>query len=227
MQYFGGKFKIATKIAELINGHRPTIYLEPFCGSCNVGVLVHAQHKIFCDLNPKLIAMWQVLMNGWLPPTTVTETEYRDAQNGQAPDYLIGFIGFACSFSGKYFGGYARNARGDNFARNGSNSLVRKAKALSGSEFYCIDYRQSLHSHCNLVYCDPPYTGTTKYYGLPDMDYTCFWDTVRTKSETVPVLVSEYTAPQDFKVRLQIQTKLEIRNKNGNREPRIENVYSL
>jgi len=223
MQYFGGKQRIAKRIAEFINAHNPKVYLEPFCGSCNVGCLIQAEQRIFSDIHPQLIAMWENLMAGWEPPEQVSEEQYRVAQEGFLPDYLTGFIGFACSYSGKWFGGYARNSRGDNFARQGARSLTKKSKLLAGSEFVLCDYQQAILAVPEaLIYCDPPYNGTTKYKGTPDFDSEVFWESCRRPN----VFVSEYTAPSGFREVLTIETNCEIRGKSG-RDKRVEKLFTI
>lgn len=228
MQYFGGKQRIAVRVAEYINSHIPKVYLEPFCGSCHVGLHVKAQRRIFCDLNPWLIAMWQAAVDGWIPPVEVSEDLYQQAKSLAVEPALIGFVGFACSFSGKFFGGYARNSRGDNYALNGSRSVRNYALKLRGSEFLCCSYQEALmyNPEVDLVYCDPPYQGTTRYYGLPNMDYNEFWESMRLSGTERTTLVSEYNAPEDFRTTLTIKTKTEIRTSSNGREDRVEKLFT-
>lgn len=47
-----------------------------------------------------------------------------------------------------------------------------------------------------LIYCDPPYEGTTKY--KDDFDHSKYWNWVRKMSKSNIVLCSEYQAPEDF-----------------------------
>ena len=56
------------------------------------------------------------------------------------------------------------------------------------------DYRNYEHREGDVVYCDPPYAGTSGY-GC-EFDHDAFWEWVRTR--TYPVYVSEYRAPDDF-----------------------------
>jgi DNA adenine methylase len=49
----------------------------------------------------------------------------------------------------------------------------------------------------SIIYCDPPYEGTTKYAN--DFDHSFFWTWVRDISKQGhAVFVSEYSAPADF-----------------------------
>lgn len=47
----------------------------------------------------------------------------------------------------------------------------------------------------DVVYCDPPYQGTSAAYNKGFDNYK-FWEWVRTRN--YPVYVSEYSAPEDF-----------------------------
>ena len=162
MRYFGGKSKIASNISNFINNilergydtcsileenkksqdifqvlstrERESTYVEPFCGSCNVASKIHIKKKILNDKNPYLIAMFKALQNGWIPPTEVSEEEYQLAKKNQDKEpHIAGFIGFACSFAGKFWGGYARDTKGGgegNYALRGHNSILKKMKTL-------------------------------------------------------------------------------------------------
>ena len=51
-----------------------------------------------------------------------------------------------------------------------------------------------------IIYCDPPYQGTTKYKGVDDFDHDAFWNWCREQANNGhKVFVSEYNAPDDFK----------------------------
>jgi DNA adenine methylase len=76
-----------------------------------------------------------------------------------------------------------------------------------------------------LIYCDPPYKNTTQYGATGDFDADAFWSVVRRWSMNNTVFISEYVAPDDFKCVWQHETRLEIRNKNNVREPRIEKLF--
>ena len=66
-----------------------------------------------------------------------------------------------------------------------------------GVELYCGSFEDlELGSGC-LVYCDPPYAGTTGYK-TGSFDHGSFFDWCRRQSLTNTVFVSEYNAPPDF-----------------------------
>lgn len=62
-------------------------------------------------------------------------------------------------------------------------------------DFTSFDYRDYQYEEGDVVYCDPPYSGTKGYDGR-EFDNDTFWDWVRTRD--YPVYVSEYNAPADF-----------------------------
>jgi DNA adenine methylase len=226
MHYLGGKFRIRDKIAGIINELEGDMYVEPFCGACWVGERVTKPVKVFIDVNKYLIAMWQEVQKGWSPPWKVSEEEYKDIKDdysnegGKYPDYLIGFVGFACSFGGKFFGGYARRSKGmsktEDYSKYGSSSVIEAmSKGLATANFVCKRYSKVFASlmMCSqrvIVYCDPPYKGTTKYYGTPEFDYERFWHNVEIVSKRHYVLVSSYDAPEGIECIMEISTKLNL-----------------
>ena len=164
--------------------------------------------------------MWQALQTGWEPPEHVSEEEYAALKNAP-PSALRGFVGFATSFAGKWFGGYARGGN-PNYARSGRISNLKLAKKTQGTVFLCADYR-ILRPSGALIYCDPPYEKTTKYAFA--IDHLEFWDVIRCWSSQNTVVVSSYAAPPDFDVVWSINTKTQLREASGAVSPRVEKVF--
>lgn len=223
MQYFGGKARISKQIAEYINQHThthtPSKYAEPFCGSCNVAIKVNIEDKLLNDKHPYLISMWQKLKEGWVPPKTITEDDYKLIKEFKDEyPYLTGFVGFGCSFAGKWFGGYARDGKGGNYAVRAHNSVLKKVEKLKGAVFTNKDFIE-LDYKDRIVYCDPPYRNTTPYYKslLGDFPYDNFLGWVKEQSKKNIVLVSEYkyNLPEGAKIVLEIDSKTSIRDKSG------------
>lgn len=199
MQYMGGKTRVARHIETQILAHKgeATSYLEPFMGSAAVTAKAarHFVHVEAGDAMPDLVLMWQALQGGWVPPDVVSPEEYRDLRNAE-PSALRGFVGFGCSFGGKWFAGYAKNARGDDFAGAAKRGVMKKAGEISGAVLKVADYRDWNPGPDTVVYCDPPYAGTTGYAGPGAFDHGEFWSTVHGWAcGGSTVLVSEYEAP--------------------------------
>lgn len=223
------KFRTANKIAGYLNfirkPHQP--YWETFVGAGWVLERI-AGGKYASDANSYLIAMWQALQDGWIPPDNITEQEYlaiKDLVNDD--DALKAFVGFGCSFGGKWFGGMAKNETDRNYCLNAKRSLLRKISAIGNSAtFFHADFMTTDPMHPDmLIYCDPPYENTTGYGETGSFDNSKFWERVRQLSEQGhDVYVSEYVAPDDFSTVLEIVTKTDLRTVSG-KELRIEKLF--
>ena len=231
MQYFGGKFKIAKQVAEIINanliGPAP-VYYEPFCGALNITQYIKPEAlRIASDYNEALIVLLKAVQAGWLPPEHVSEEDYRALKQQAENTPLKAFAGFACSFGAKYFGGYARNTRrgGDNFAARGRRTLLKKFGALKGVTFWHQNFMNLNPLPGAVIYCDPPYANTTGYT-TGAFDSAAFWEKVRSLSATNLVIVSEYVAPADFTEVAAFNTDLSIRGANGVRAKRVEKLFT-
>ena len=77
-----------------------------------------------------------------------------------------------------------------------------------GFDFKNLDAPQNA-----LVYCDPPYAGTSKYNGV-DFDSDRFWQWARDTSKRHLLAVSEYKAPDDFVPILEISKTCSFRATN-------------
>lgn len=224
MQYFGGKQRIADDIVpiiQLFRGDRP--YFEPFVGGANIIHKVTGGVRIASDIMPDLIALYKELQNGWQPPMNLTVEQYQQLKADPEPTALKAFAGFGCSFAGKYFGGYAGNNTERSYATNAANSLKKKTKGLDGVDFYCGSYDSFTPQGC-LIYCDPPYKGTTAYKGAGKFDSERFWDICRKWATNNIVLISEYDAPSDFILVWEKAVKTDIRGTAGQLD-RIERLF--
>lgn len=243
MQYLGGKHRLREWIATtaLRYGSQRSVYIEPFVGGFNVppAVAVRTVMPIECsDINPALIAMYKALQSGWLPPFVVSEDEYLAARLLPDTDPHKAFIGYGCSYSGKYFRGYARRLRPsgkyEDFCGASRNSLLKHISIIKRSSFNCVSYDQLAPNNA-LIYCDPPYEGTETYRatsfvsgfrGVDTFDYSIFWNWVRQYSANNTILVSSYNAPSDFICVGTYQRDISLANKaNGYIATRIERLF--
>ena len=154
---------------------------------------------------------------------------------------LIGFAGCACSFAGIWFGSYARNPKakkseketdGFSFAEKGRNSLERMVPLIRDMntgkptvKFKCCSYDEWNPKNA-LVYCDPPYAATNQPYFSKVFDSDKFWETMRKWSENNTVVISEYSAPDDFPVIASIPTKTRVDCKTAADANRAEKIFS-
>lgn len=222
MRYFGGKVRLARELSTIINEFDVGSYHEGCCGMFSVGSLVTAPIRTAADTHPDLIELLQAVRDDWVGPEVVTEEEYK-AIKGEEPSALRGFVGFGCSNSGKFFGGYARDATGRNYAANARSSLLKLAPKIQGVDFRLEAY-SDFDRMVDLVYYDPPYDGTTGFTTGPFCTET-FWKWVRELSNHTIVLVSEYTAPEWVKVLWQKDVRTDMNAKGGGKLARIEKLF--
>lgn len=203
MKYMGSKSRISKEILPIIlkNKKENQHYVEPFVGGANLIDKVQGP-RIASDINYYLIKMWQMVEKGWIPPTEFTEEEYQDMKrNPELYDpHLVGYVGFALSYGGKWFGGWRRDKLGK---RNYVDEAYRNAKKqfgnIKGIQFHHTTYDKLVIPPNSLIYCDPPYENTTKY--KDGFDHDKFWSWVREMTMIGhEVFVSEYEAPEDFYV---------------------------
>ena len=217
MQYMGGKSRISKQIAEILNSaiDKNTPFVSLFCGSCAIESKVQADVKILNDKHPYLIAMWQALQNGWTPPDVVTKEEYyRVKANMDENPALTGFVGFGCSFGGKWWGGYAKDKRGDDYCGQAKRGLLKDLVGIQSATFTCLDYHDVEIPDGAVVYCDPPYVNTTGYT-VGQFDTNEFWDYMRQLSKRCDVYISEESAPDDFEC-IWSKEKVRTLEKNDN-----------
>lgn len=170
-------------------------WVEPFVGSAKVIAKVSGD-RIGSDVNKELISLMKAIQTGWSPPRNVTEAEYNHIKNNQHlySDHLKGFVSFACSFGGKRFDGYARNKRGENYAEQGHNSLMRLKNKIKKVLFVNCDYQDLKIPERSLIYCDPPYINTEKYDFEFNHEEFYQWCIDKVK-EGHRVFISEYESP--------------------------------
>lgn len=211
MQYLGGKSRHAKGIAGAILADTPnrTRYLEPFIGGGSVfsEMSQHFEQVTGSDGQEDVTLLWRGLISGtFTPPEHLTEEEWKALRDSE-PSALRGFAGYGCSFGGRFFEGYARNKKGRNYAAMAARSLAKDLKKIprDRTSVHVSDYRDHSPQFGDVVYCDPPYAGTTNYAskrsGLEGFNSREFWDVMETWNEAgARVYVSEFTAPDNWEV---------------------------
>lgn len=216
MQYLGGKARSYKFVIEELNKHDRPKYLEPFVGGAWIASNYKHSNKTASDIDGDLIVLYEGLQNGWIPPNTVSEEEYKELKTAE-PSPLKTFAKYGLSWGGKAWGGYARS--GDrNYALNAKNSLLKKLPGLLNVKFEHKNYKDYQPEN-TLIYCDPPYANTTGYNS--SFDTSEFWKYMRDwsyKDKNNVVIISEYTAPDDFEVIASSPRRQDIRVGKGNKE---------
>lgn len=205
MKYMGSKVRFIKQILPIILKDRSEqqCYVEPFAGGMN-SIAPVTGYRIANDNNEYLIAMWNALLSGWVPP--VVEKEVYNSVKMYKELYspeLVGWVGFNCSYSGKWFAGFAGKTKTKigtvrDYQAEALRNVQGQCSLLKGVVFSCCSYDTLLLPPNSIIYCDPPYYGTTSYNNIT-FDYDAFWEWCRNKSKDGhSVFVSEYNAPDDF-----------------------------
>lgn len=206
MRYLGGKSRLAKRIVAQMPVADVDEVWEPFMGGGAVTaelarVMRAGQRLVASDAFVPLVAMWVEAVHGWVPPD-VDEAAYARAKELADTDPAKAFARIGCSFGGNWGSGFAR-ARGRDITGEARRALVAGATALRESaadvsielrSFF--DVAPSALDRRLLIYCDPPYAGTTGYPTGP-FDHDRFWHYCREwRRHGALVYVSEFNAPE-------------------------------
>ena len=198
MIYMGSKNRIAKYILPIILKDRKEgqWYVEPFVGGANMIDKVDG-NRIGADYDAHVIQALVAIRDFCTElPESVSEFQYKEIKNLD-PSPINSWIRFVCSFGGRFNNGYARNKAGQNYARAGVNNAQKQSPKLQGVVLLNKSYLDlNLTKPC-IIYCDPPYEGTTGY--KDKFNHAEFWEWCRNMSKQGhQVFISEYNAPDDF-----------------------------
>ena len=209
MKYMGSKNRIAKHLLPIILKDRTPDqwYIEPFVGGANMIDKVDGL-RLCSDSNEYLIDMFIALQNGYKLPELISEDDYDNIKNnkGGYSNELISYVGFSLSFGGKWWGGYRRdiaNSKGDinNMIlqnRRSKDSLNKQMLNLKDVIFVNKKYDELTEFIPNnsIIYCDPPYKGTTGY--KDKFEHDKFYEWCKEISKNNKIFISEYNMPSEF-----------------------------
>lgn len=214
MKYMGSKNRIAKHILPIMlkemedKGY--TTWVEPFVGGGNMIDKVPDKYKrIGADLNSFVI---QALVDIKDNPGKLPEKFSFEDRKYWKMQPATEFMSWACivtSFGADLGGGYARESGSDDstFCGYGKRNALKQSPKIQSVEFICCSYEELSNVTNSLIYCDPPYQGTTGYKtGAFDHDKFFAWCRGM-KSKGNSVFVSEYSAPDDFELVWQGEVK--------------------
>ena len=198
--YLGGKARHSKEIVNVILNMSAgkTTWIEPFVGAGSVITKVPKHMSIYgSDIDSDLIALLQYVQQGGELPNTVTHDCYKavKANPEHFSKHFVAFVSIGCSFSGKKWGGFARGCtpkgRQRNYALESRNKLM--SMDFKNIHFEHKTYSEVSVNETSIVYCDPPYAGTTGY--KTKFDSGSFWEWAEKSAKVADVYVSEYNAP--------------------------------
>lgn len=233
MKYMGSKARFAKDIIAVMRDDldKASAYVEPFAGGFNMIAEIKHPARYAADANKYVIALFRALEAGWEPPVEVTREEYAKAKAGEYEDHLTGYIGFCCSYSGKYFGGYAgvvQTQGGErNYIAEARRNIMKQAAKLKGMFFCCDTYANLQIPNNSLIYCDPPYANTSGY-ATGDFNSEAFFEWCRYQSSKGHVVyISEYDAPFPEVWRKEAKSSLSANGSVGGNKVSIERLFKV
>ncbi len=208
MKYMGSKNRLAKYLLPIILKDRTDgqYYVEPFVGGCNM-IDKASGNRIGSDKNELLIEMWKGLQGNEPKPTSIPKELYDKARNcynnnsyEELSKFIVGWIGFAASFNGRFFdGGYSGVYKNRDYIKEQINNIEKQIENIKGIEFLSGDYDKIEIPSNSVIYCDIPYQNTKQYSTSKGFDYEKFWGWCREMKDCGhKIFVSEYNAPSDF-----------------------------
>jgi DNA adenine methylase len=236
MKYMGSKRRIAKHIVPIMLKHSRDgqFFYDCFTGGGNLIENIPTNLKrVGIDINIFAIeALKFIQTNVDLLPknkTQFNEINYNNAKNDYKNGnhefkYELGYVGFALSYGGKFFGGWRRDKEEKrDYVLEAYKNARKQSKKIQDVLFFCYDYKKFKYQPNSIIYCDPPYQNTTKY--KDDFNYNKFWDWCRKQIEhNQLVFVSEYTAPDDF-ISIWSKELVSSLDKNTGSKKGIENLF--
>tara|TARA_Y100000389_G_scaffold75597_1_gene72260 strand:+ start:1215 stop:1916 length:702 start_codon:yes stop_codon:yes gene_type:complete len=231
MAYVGGKSKNADHIIEILNNKKydNMNYLEPFVGYCHIlRRVTNKKSYNASDANPLLITLLNGIQDGTKYNNIhITKDQYeRLKTNNNDNSFKRALAAFAYSYNGKLWGGYTlSSSTRDNYPQERKRyyDLLSTNDTFNKTKLSCRDF-STLNPKNKLIYCDPPYKGTTGYG--ESFDTELFWNTMRKWSKNNVVYISEYSAPKDFKC-VAKSKKYNSLNGKGAGKVVFEKVYTM
>jgi len=232
MKYMGSKNRIAKEIIPIMlkEAEERGIYtwVEPFVGGGNlIDKIPNNFVRIGADSNKYVIDALVVIRDkvSEIPKNNkeFSEKDYKTLR--EVESWIKGYAGFAFSYSGKWLGGWCRDSAGyRDYVAESYRNAKEQSPLLQGVTLIHSEY-QDLKIPLSIIYCDPPYEGTTKYKG--DFNHSLFWKWVREKrNEGHLIFVSEYNAPEDFECIWEKKVNSSLTKETGSKKA-IEKLFTL
>lgn len=218
-------------------------YYEPFIGGGSMAAHMghHFDRAHYSDLHGPLILMWQAAHAGFVMhgdpahffPTDITRADYDYHKAHQPHSPATALIGFGSSFGGAGFSrGYIETdikvKPGETYHHVALRGMAKKTKNLlarQATTFTHQPYDQVTPPPGAVIYCDPPYQGTTGYQ-TGDFDHDAFWEWCRTQARRgCKVYISEYQAPDDFTCIYEVKKRVTL-NKDDNTRTAVERLFT-
>lgn len=217
MSYIGGKARAKWLYPFLNHEHFNNLdYIEPFVGKANV--LMNIKNKrsyTASDNEPMIINLLQNIQANNLSYPFIEKEEYLKLKSNPSLDYNKAcFAAYTYVYLGEKFTAYFD---GRWIPRTNYYSKLHNNPVFQSAKISVADYRIYEGVENAIIYCDPPYAGTSVRYG-EYFENEKFWEWVKELSKKNFVFVTEYNAPSFMMPIFQKrQTISFMRNKGSHR----------
>lgn len=201
MKFMGSKNRIAKEILPIMLASRKDdqTWVEPFVGGGNLIDKVSGP-RLGSDADKFVISALVSIRDNIdeLPRdnSEFSEEDYRELRYSEENPHK-GYCGFSLSYGGKWLGGWRRDSTNKrDYVLESYKNAQKQSVQLQGVELICCEYDKLEIPENSIIYCDPPYFGTTGYNQT--FNHNKFWEWCRMISKNHTLFVSEYTAPDDF-----------------------------
>lgn len=236
MKYMGSKNRIAKHILPIMLSCRDEgqCWVEPFVGGANMIDKVEG-NRIGADFNKHVIEALKLIRDGNTPKSNIeyNSDDYKAAANkarcGANLNQVDSYALIAFSFGAKWIGGWSRgkNSKGEqrDYVSEQHKASEKQKPLLQSVELIHSSYNDLEIPPNSVIYCDPPYEGTTGY--KDKFNHEDFWQWCRNKSKYGhTVFVSEYNAPDDFICVWEHELNVSVA-KNGKQKKAIERLFTI
>lgn len=243
MRYMGGKVRIARVIVNTIldivshvDNPKKLVFYDVFTGGGNIIAAVPPSAvagRVAIDKDYFAIEALKFLRDHpdklYEMVKGMTKEKYKEIKEAakkrdfsKYPPGVVGYVGYAMSFGGKWFGGLSLEGKSKDYPKN---SIKWQAPLLKGVTFINSDYdAYSYKSPPQIIYCDPPYIDTTKYKF--SFDFNKFYNWVREMDERgYYIFISESRMPNDFVSVWSKSIQNALGTRSGREKIRLENLF--
>jgi DNA adenine methylase len=229
MHYVGSKKRMKNDLLQIFSKYRKKgqLYIEPFVGGCN-SIDIMENPRWGNDSHYELIEMFRAIQKGWIPPDKITEEDYYSVKENRDKIHpaLVGFVGFCCSFGGKYWGGFGRREGQKSTCQQNRTVLLKQAPLLRDIRLTNMNYLDMKIPRNSFLYLDPPYENTIQYKTRESFSSGEFWDWAEYMGKSGNnVFVSEYSEPKSRKFKKVFQKEVSSHLVHRNSQIKLEKLY--
>ena len=230
MKYMGSKNRISKHILPFIVKELggKSVYWEPFVGGGNmIDKIPDSIKKIGSDYDSDAINGLLTIKNKLesIPKNKNEFNEYCYKEQKNIESVFSGYVAYALSYGGKKWGGWRRDSSGNrDYVAEAYRNAVKQSDKLKNVDLLCRSY-DSLNIENAVIYCDPPYKGTTNYSSYFNHDKFYDWCILQSEKGN-KVFVSEYSMPDMFDCLWEKEISSSL-TKNTGSKTGIERLYTI